>query len=489
MQTNPYLTFIMLFMNRISVILTSIVLVSTLYSCEEEEDFSVSEKTVVVDDSEKEEDFSISERTGVVDGHDYVDLGLSVRWATCNLGAQKPGEIGEFYAWAETTPYNEWTHANYNYDYAPCNTDYVVDAKYDAITANWGNSWRTPTKEEIDELIDPNNCEWIWIDSIDGTDVSGYKVKSKKNEKSIFLPAGHSYMSKPAGWYWSSTADPSVFRRPYDQSPWVIFFIDGVHYESASKCYSGLSVRGVVGSPNVYFPEKDAAIDDSETERQGFTVNGKVGDHTYVDLGLPSRTLWATYNVGASLPYEYGEYYAWGETEPKDLYVQETYKYFLEYSESKNHWAQYSKYIWDERHGKQDYKLTLDPEDDAATVNWGALWQMPSKEQMEELAYYCKWYSKSLSINGQKIVGYIGESKLNGNKLYIPFSDFKYAEVPLSYLQAWYWSRDLSGNATSFNDCDDYRAYFMTIKADADILVIADTRRMQGLPIRAVVKQ
>lgn len=427
--------------------------------------------------------------TGSLDGHDYVDLGLSVKWATCNLGAKEPWEVGDYYAWGLSTPSTEWTQANYSFNFAPCSDDYVLDAHYDAITQNWGSSWRMPTKEEIDELLDPNKCDWIWIDNINGTAISGYKVQSKKNGNSIFLPAGHKDLNKDAGRYWSSTADVSVFQRPYDQSPFTIYFKNGIHYEAASKCYDGLSIRGVVGSPNTFFPES-IPIDQAETDKQGFTVNGKTGGYTYVDLGLPSHTLWATYNVGASLPYEYGEYYAWGEIAPKDLYEQETYKYFLGYSESgPYHYAQYSKYIWYNQHGIPDFKLTLDSEDDAATVNWGSQWKMPSKEQCEELAYYCKWYRKDLTYNNKKIIGFVGESKLNGNKIYIPFSDYKYKQMPMDHMAAWYWTCDLSGDAQSYNDGDDYRAYFMVVKTQENIVEVKDTDRVQGLPVRPVIKQ
>ena len=442
------------------------------------------------------EDTITYEASGTIDGHDYVDLGLSVKWATCNLGAQNPWEIGEHYAWGYTTPYTEWTYANYSFSFAPCNKKYELDAQYDAVTANWGESWRMPTKEEIDELLDNNKCDWVWVDNVNDTGISGYNVKSKKNGNSIFLPAGkytphENYLTITdiCGHYWSSTADPSIDKHPSDQAPWTIYFKNGIHYESIKKCYDGLNIRGVVGTPNHYFPKpEDCPIDNNETERQGATVSGKLGNHTYVDLGLPSRTLWATYNVGASMPHEYGEYYAWGEVSPKDLYNQETYKYFLGYSESgPYHYAQYSKYIWFNGHGTPDYKLSLDPEDDAATVNWGSQWQMPSKEQIEELAKYCKWYSKNLTVNGKKVYGWIGESKINGYKIYLARADWKYNNVPLSYMNVWYWSRDLSGDTSA--DGTDYWAWYMIIKSQDNIMEAKETDRVQGLPVRPVVKQ
>lgn len=436
-------------------------------------------------------DYSIS---GTKDGYDYVDLGLSVKWATCNLGSQSPYEIGNYYAWGEVVPYSQWTYLNYNFTYAPCSPNHVLDAQYDAITFNWGKSWRMPTKEEINELIEPHNCDWIWVDNINGTNVSGYQVVSKKNGKCIFLPAGK-YIdhdsritpSKVEGHYWSSTTGGEVTKHPSSHAPATIFFTNGIHYEGSSFCFDGLNIRGVIGSPNSYFPESYAK-DNEETQKQGFTVSGKAGKYTYVDLGLPSGTLWATYNVGANLPHEYGEYYAWGETEPKALYNEETYKFFIGHADHGTyHWAQYSKYIYFEQHGTPDYKTTLDPQDDAATVNWGPQWQMPSKEQFEELAQYCIWYRKDVTVNGKKIVGYIGESKVNGYTIYIPYADMKYEQVPMTYLGAWYWSRDLSADTNGSGT--DYRAWYMTIQSQNNLMTILDTRRIQGLSVRPVVKK
>ena len=429
--------------------------------------------------------------SGIIDGHEYVDLGLSVKWATCNLGAQEPNQIGELYAWGETTPYTEWTAANYNISYAPCNTECILDTQFDAVTANWGESWRMPTKKEINELIDPNKCEWIWVDNIDETGVSGYKVKSKINGGSIFLPAAHKRSNKPAGNYWCSTTTADVFKTPFSHSPFTIFFVNGVHYEGISLCSSGLCVRGVVGNPTVYFPKKEeyTSIDNNETSKQGFTVSGKAGTHTYVDLGLPSRTLWATYNVGASMPHEYGEYYAWGETAPKEIYEHDNYKYFLGHSDSgPDHWAQYSKYVWYDQHGTPDYILTLEPEDDAAYVNWGTRWRMPTKEQAEEISYYCWWYQKTLSIDGKAVQGWIAESKINGYKMFIPAADKKYRNVSLSYLTVWYWTRDLTGDPKYYASGTDYRAWYISVDPQ-HLMTVEDCNRIYGFPVRAVVNQ
>lgn len=150
---------------------------------------------------------------GVHNSHEYVDLGLSVKWATCNVGASKPQDCGGYYAYGETTKKNNYTwdtykHGKgssklykYNSDSRLGNVDRkkVLDAIDDAATANWGGNWRMPSKAEIEELI--TKCNWEWT-TINGT--RGYKVISKSNGNYIFLP-GYSYYS------FSSRADSSPY--------------------------------------------------------------------------------------------------------------------------------------------------------------------------------------------------------------------------------------------------------------------------------------
>ena len=102
-------------------------------------------------------------------------------------------------------------------------------------------------------------------------------------------------------------------------------------------------------------------------------------EHEYVDLGLPSGTLWATCNIGASTPEDYGDHFAWGETAPKDYYDWFTYKWY------NGSYGTLTKYNTDSYYGTVDNKTKLDSEDDAAYVNWGPQWRMPTVEQQKEL--------------------------------------------------------------------------------------------------------
>ena len=152
--------------------------------------------------------------------------------------------------------------------------------------------------------------------------------------------------------------------------------------------------------------------DDKENEQSGpgnvpensssvLSSSGKERGHSYVDLGLPSGTLWATCNVGAATPQDYGNHYAWGETAPKSIYYWSTYKY----GSGSNHLIKYT----DSEHGKDDFvdsKTVLDLSDDAAYVNWGGKWRMPTDVQLYELRDQCYWvWSESYNSSGVK--GYI----------------------------------------------------------------------------------
>ena len=170
--------------------------------------------------------------TGVENGHNWVDLGLSVKWATCNVGATTPEGYGNYFAWGETTPKTTYNWSTYKYCNGPDSmTKYCVDSRDgkvdnkttlelsdDAAHVNWGGSWRMPTKAEQEELMDTDNCTWEWTTQ---NEVNGYKVTSKKNGNSIFLPAaGCRYNSNlddagSYGYYWSSSLDASGSRFAY----------------------------------------------------------------------------------------------------------------------------------------------------------------------------------------------------------------------------------------------------------------------------------
>lgn len=179
---------------------------------------------------------------GKHEGHGYVDLGLSVKWATCNVGASKPEDYGNYYAWGETTTKSSYTESN-SKTYGKKMGDIAGNSSYDAATANWGGDWRMPTEKEMRELID--KCTWTWTTQ---NGVKGYKVTSKTNGNSIFLPAaglrdGSSlHYAGRFGYYWSST--PSDY---YDVVyAYSLYFYSGGQRMGNDDRYYGQSVRLVV---------------------------------------------------------------------------------------------------------------------------------------------------------------------------------------------------------------------------------------------------
>lgn len=195
---------------------------------------------------------------GTANGHEYVDLGLSVKWATCNVGANSSEEYGDYFAWGETKPKDyydwstyKWCNGNYDNltkyctdsDYGTVDNKTVLDLADDAAHANWGGAWRMPTLEEQKELI--NYCTWTWTTQ---NGVKGYLVTSKKNGNSIFLPAAgfrsdsDLYSAGSYGYYWSSSLST------YDLSFACILDFNSSHvdWRYGSGRYSGQSVRPVL---------------------------------------------------------------------------------------------------------------------------------------------------------------------------------------------------------------------------------------------------
>lgn len=156
-------------------------------------------------------------------------------------------------------------------------------------------------------------------------------------------------------------------------------------------------------------------------EDKSFTTEGNSGggggggggdDHAYVDLGLPSGLLWATCNVGADNPEDYGDYFAWGETQPKDTYDWSTYQFSYGSSSMLTKYCNNSSYGCN---GFIDNLTILQSGDDAATANWGSGARMPTKQEWEELKYYCSsvWTTQN-GVNGRRFTGQ------NGSTLFLP---------------------------------------------------------------------
>ena len=190
--------------------------------------------------------------------HAYVDLGLSVKWATCNVGAENPEDYGDYYAWGETETKSAYDWSTYKWcngsgdtltkyctssNYGTVDNKTQLDLSDDVAHVKWGGSWRMPTHDELKELLNTSNSTWTWTTQ---GGKNGYKVTSKKNGNSIFLPAaGYRYggslnYAGSYGDYRSSSLDTS-----YSYGAYYLGFGSGdVGWGDGGRCY-GQSVRPV----------------------------------------------------------------------------------------------------------------------------------------------------------------------------------------------------------------------------------------------------
>ena len=185
----------------------------------------------------------------------------------------------------------------------------------------------------------------------------------------------------------------------------------------------------------------------------------EVNAHPYVDLGLPSGLLWATCNVGADTPEDYGDYFAWGETTPKETYDWSTY---LHYNGS-----ELTKYTG------SDGLTTLLPEDDAATVNWGADWRMPTQVDWQELLNNTtnEWTTQN-GVNGRLFTA------ANGNNLFLPAAGYRYGDLFDAGIYGYYWASSLG----IYYPYGSWEFYFWS-----DFYDTYDSRsRSNGLSVRPV---
>ena len=189
-----------------------------------------------------------------------------------------------------------------------------------------------------------------------------------------------------------------------------------------------------------------------------------------VDLGLPSGIKWATFNVGATKPEGYGEYYAWGETEPKSDYSWATYKWCDgDYNKLTKYCSQYS-------YGKVDSKRYLEAEDDVATVEWDAPWRTPTDEDWNELIDNCNWaWTTQSGIKGYRVTG--KKSGYTDKSIFLPAAGEK-GGTSLSGIgsELVYWSSDTVLGMSFY-------AYYLTNESG---VTVNGTARNFGFPIRPV---
>lgn len=197
-----------------------------------------------------------------------------------------------------------------------------------------------------------------------------------------------------------------------------------------------------------------------------------INGHEYVDLGLPSGTLWATCNVGAEKPEDYGDYFAWGETtgynSGKTNFDWSTYKW------CNGSYYSMTKYCTSSNCGTVDNKTELELEDDAARANWGGNWRMPSSAQIDELINECytEWTTQG-GVYGRKVTG------KNGNSIFLPAAgSHSYSEFDNEGPYGWCWSRSLAGSVGACCMC-----------FGSDVFGKQDHIRIHGWSVRPVASE
>ena len=200
--------------------------------------------------------------------------------------------------------------------------------------------------------------------------------------------------------------------------------------------------------------------------------NGSLNGHEYIDLGLPSGTLWAACNVGADAPEEFGDYFAWGETLPKSIYGWKEYKYGV-FSDNR---YEFTKYCPDSLFGLNgfiDSLTVLELCDDAARVNWGDDWRMPTGDDWEELFSQTAYtYSERNGVKGWLFTG------TNGNSIFLPASGYWWGSTFNPNGGSIYWSSTL--NTTYPN-----RAWSFYFNSD-NFHLCGSNERNNGHVVRAV---
>ncbi len=379
---------------------------------------------------------------------ELVDMGLSVLWASFNLGADSPSGRGKYYAWGETKAYGEeYPENTYNYEFTgsyiktryfpetyifgPNLSKYVesddhrtqLEPQDDAAYVLLGEGWHIPTQAQWEELI--NNATWEQVSG-------GYLVTSTVpgyTGASIFLPyTGNRYenslLNGGYGEYWSSTLSYREFAVGLSSSLQYSYYSLRREYR-----WDGLTIRPVhdkTSEPSASVPEA-------------------------IDLGLPSGLKWASCNLGASKPEEYGDYYAWGETET--YYFSQDPLVWKEGKEAGYSWSSYEWYIEGDSSGLTKYcnrsrsgyngftdtKTVLDTEDDAAHVCLGGHWRMPTSAEWEELMDKCTWiWTTQNGVKGKLVTA------SNGNSIFLPAAA-SWSGTSLGYVGSFgsYWSSSL----------------------------------------------
>ncbi|MDY6249096.1 MAG: hypothetical protein SPL55_06675 [Prevotella sp.] len=378
----------------------------------------------------------------------YVDLGLSVKWAKWNIGAESENEYGGYYGWGDPTGTVASPYESY---YATGNTSTNIGGtKYDIATAKWGKHWRLPTRAEFEELFAASG-RWEYSNN------DGFQkyIATLPNGEKLEIPI-YGYMTSTLsevahttqGYYWTSEATS-------EQSPYALH-IGGPRsrdFQNSPKSLH-LFIRPVYVEDPVESEDDDPS--NPETAEAG----------TAIDLGLPSGTLWANFNVGAKNETQAGMYVAWGELKEKisEGYHKENYLYW---SAESTQYSGYSAALGTDIAGT---------EYDIAHVRWKGDWQMPTDADFEELKYECNWTEKTKSgVFGFQVTG------PNGNSIFLPCQGYYNGNnLYKKNDEGWYWSSRI------YLFSDIYTMANSLIIKKGENAAVSWSSRKSGLTVRPV---
>ena len=342
-----------------------------------------------------------------------------------------------------------------------------------------GKNFRLPTEAEWEYAArgGQKSKGYKYAGSNTLSDVAWYKdnssnkthpVKQKQaNELGLYDMSGNvwEWCQDWYGWYSSSAQTnpkgPSSSEDEYDGP----VLRGGSSRRTASKCrVSYRTYRSPDHSLDFGFRVVLSGHGQISSYKEEIGIN-RAGGHEYVDLGLSVK--WATCNVGANKPEDYGDYFAWGETQPKSKYDWSTYKWCKGSEESQ------TKYCTSSSYGTVDNKTILEAADDAAHANWGGSWRMPTKAEQDELREKCTWtWTTQNGVNGYKVTG------TNGNSIFLPAAGYRfYSSLGVAGSLGYYWSSSL------FTD-SPYDA--LRVSFDSDYVNRSTTDRYYGQSVRPV---
>lgn len=384
-----------------------------------------------------------------------VDLGLSVKWGSFNLGASSVTDFGGYFGWGDVTETLTVNDRGALYASGKFNTSIGGDVAYDIVAKELGGHWRMPTAKEIEEL---NTCTITFVKDYQNTGVKGWLFT--RNGNSLFFPC--------AGYQDTGGLEDTQFAYIWSDSTY-----NSTYQAYSYRIYDNVSVKPANSMRNLHLSLRpvydDGGSSDPGTSQGGGEVTPPVQNQDIptdgIDMGLGVR--WAPQNIGAKKSSEVGNYFAWGEIKTKDSFTEDNYV---------------SPYKGIGR-GDSGFQ-TIDAENDAATQLWGDKWRMPTMDEIGALRSTC---TVSSPVTRDGVVGFVFKSNINGAELFFPAGGSKVGtNATHNSADMCYWTSTVY--TSSLNE--EQRVNWATcIKGNySEDPYLHGTSRFYGLLIRPVMK-